>query len=281
MSSPPPLAIVVPSAADSPHLPGLLASLGEAADVFVVSEADDGPGKRVVAPREAGFAERANLGLAAAKDSGHAAAVLCNDDLVFLPGALRELADALGSPVADPGASARRVGVAGPLVLEWDGTTVQQAGISVSLFSGRIRVLREAPSEVQAVSGAAMAIDLACWEAIGGFDERFEFYFEDIDFCLRARAAGWQVRLVETAQVRHLGGGTRSRRSAEAAGHLGRSHALFCRGLPGGGAAQARRLWSSGAAGLAWSLRASGFRGARSFASGWREGLKADSPRRS
>jgi GT2 family glycosyltransferase len=270
MSSPPPLAVVVPSARASPHLPGLLASLGEAADVFVVSEAPKGPGNRVITPKEAGFAERANLGLAAARDAGHPKAVLCNDDLVFLPGALRGLADALD----EPSPPALRVGVAGPLVLEWDGKTVQQAGISVSLFSGRIRALRAAPREVQAVSGAAMAIDLACWEEIGGFDERFEFYFEDIDFCLRARAADWQLRLVETARVRHLGGGTRSQTSPEAAGHLGRSHALFCRGLPGGSAARTLRLWSSGAAGLGWSLRTSGLSGARRFARGWREGLK-------
>jgi GT2 family glycosyltransferase len=244
----------------------LLASLDGAFDLFVVSEAEDGPGHRIKGTSEAGFADLANRGLAAARQAGHSTALLCNDDIRFLPGALSLLRTAIAT---------EGVGVAGPLVLDWEGPRVQQAGIAVSLRSGRIRELSAPADEAQAISGAAMALDLACWEQLGGFDERYSFYFEDIDFCLRARAAGWTVRLVEDAQVRHRGGGTRTRRSPEAAWHLGRSHALFCRDLPGSAAARAGRLLWSGTAGLGWSLRASGLAGARGFARGWAEGLKA------
>ena len=268
MSSPAALAVVVPSAGGSPHLTALVASLDEDTALFVVSEETTGPGVRVPTQDDSGFAQRANLGLAAAKDAGHQTAVLCNDDLVFLPGALRRMRTAIHAPHES-------VGIVAPLVLDWDSDLVQQAGISVSLLSGRTRELRRVPSEVQAFSGAAMALNLRCWEELGGFDERFEFYFEDIEFCLRASAAGWALSLVEDARVRHRGGGTRSRSSPEAAWHLGRSHALFCCSLPGGRLARQRRLLWSGAAGLGWSLRASGLHGARNFARGWRTGLQA------
>ena len=263
MPAPRPLALVVPSAPESPHLPVLLDSVDTDVDLFVVSESWSGEGNHVVAATGAGFSRRANLGVKAAQAAGHSEVLLCNDDLRFLPGALEHLREALTAP---------GIGVAGPIVLDWEGSGVQQAGIRVSLRSGRIRELKQPPATLQALSGAAMALRVDCWSEIGGFDERYHFYFEDIDFCLRAKAAGWQLRLVEEAQVRHRGGGTRSRHSAEAAWHLGRSHALFCRTLPGGrGSNLGRTLWS-GTSGLGWSLRASGLAGARSFASGWRAG---------
>ncbi len=43
------------------------------------------------------------------------------------------------------------------------------------------------------VTGAAMAIRRAAWEAAGPLDEGFRFYAQDLDFCLRARRAGWEV----------------------------------------------------------------------------------------
>lgn len=53
----------------------------------------------------------------------------------------------------------------------------------------------------------------ACWllrreavEAVGGFDERFFMYAEDIDWCWRLRDAGWTTWFEPTALVRHLGG---------------------------------------------------------------------------
>ena len=41
------------------------------------------------------------------------------------------------------------------------------------------------------------------WESIGLLDEGFFFYYEDVDFCIRARAAGWKVMYIPSAQVLH------------------------------------------------------------------------------
>jgi GT2 family glycosyltransferase len=46
------------------------------------------------------------------------------------------------------------------------------------------------------------------WEVAGPLDEQFRFYCQDIEFCLRARKAGWRVAIVENARVAHAIGGT-------------------------------------------------------------------------
>ncbi|MCS6842037.1 MAG: glycosyltransferase family 2 protein [Roseiflexaceae bacterium] len=56
------------------------------------------------------------------------------------------------------------------------------------------------------VFGAVMFINRAVFEAIGGLDERYFMYYEDIDFCLRARAAGFRIAVFPDIHVMHEGG---------------------------------------------------------------------------
>jgi GT2 family glycosyltransferase len=48
-------------------------------------------------------------------------------------------------------------------------------------------------SEIEACSGAYMMISRACYEKVGGFDERFFMYGEDLDLCRRVREAGFKI----------------------------------------------------------------------------------------
>jgi len=52
-------------------------------------------------------------------------------------------------------------------------------------------------------SGACMLIPLSCYEKVGGMDERFFLYMEDVDFSWRARSAGFDVRVVPKALFSH------------------------------------------------------------------------------
>lgn len=56
------------------------------------------------------------------------------------------------------------------------------------------------------VSGTALFVRREVFEMLGGFDEEFFMYFEDVDFCRRARLAGWLVEYCPEMVVRHFGG---------------------------------------------------------------------------
>ncbi|WP_448542602.1 glycosyltransferase family 2 protein [Roseiflexus sp.] len=58
------------------------------------------------------------------------------------------------------------------------------------------------------VFGAVMFIRRDVFAAIGGLDERYFVYYEDIDFCLRARAVGFRIALFPDIHVLHEGGGS-------------------------------------------------------------------------
>ena len=61
---------------------------------------------------------------------------------------------------------------------------------------------------VEWVSGTAMLVRRTAFEEVGGFDEDYFMYVEDVDLCWRLRKAGWDVRYAPTAGVVHAIGGS-------------------------------------------------------------------------
>lgn len=61
---------------------------------------------------------------------------------------------------------------------------------------------------VDQVIGAFFLVRTSLWERLNGFDERFFVYYEEVDFSLRARKAGFSSIYLNTAQAFHKGGGT-------------------------------------------------------------------------
>jgi len=62
--------------------------------------------------------------------------------------------------------------------------------------------------EVDHVMGAFLLTRHCIFETLGGFDERFFVYFEDVDFSLRANECGWKTIYLANTQAYHKGGGT-------------------------------------------------------------------------
>jgi N-acetylglucosaminyl-diphospho-decaprenol L-rhamnosyltransferase len=56
------------------------------------------------------------------------------------------------------------------------------------------------------VSGACFVVRREAFEQVGGFDEAYFMYLEDVDLCWRLGQAGWQVRYAPAAEVTHLQG---------------------------------------------------------------------------
>jgi GT2 family glycosyltransferase len=63
-------------------------------------------------------------------------------------------------------------------------------------------------AEVEVLSGCFWLARRKAVEEVGGLDERFFFYAEDMDWCRRFKDAGWKVVFVPEATATHFGGGS-------------------------------------------------------------------------
>lgn len=172
----------------------------------------------VASGRNGGFAYGNNVGirLATAGDVDTEHLLLLNPDTVVRRGAVRALLDFMDS---HPGA-----GIVGSRLEDAVGVAECSAHTAPSplgelessarlgLFSrlfARHRVsppLRDHAHVCDWVSGASMLIRRRVVDAVGGLDEGFFLYFEEVDFCTRARHAGWQVWFEPASHVVHLEG---------------------------------------------------------------------------
>jgi GT2 family glycosyltransferase len=160
--------------------------------VFVDNEAVGEPSRaEVVALAEnRGYAGGANAGLERAfGDPATSHALLLNDDIELAPGALELLAEACGdNACASP-------------VIEAPGPDAFSGGRLDARGFGR-----HEPGARDFLTGAALCLPRAAWERVGRLDERLFLYYEDVEWCLRARAAGFALRVEPGATARHEGG---------------------------------------------------------------------------
>lgn len=80
---------------------------------------------------------------------------------------------------------------------------------------------------VDYVEGACLLVRRAAWQAVGGFDEGFFMYSEEVDWCRRMDDAGWEVWYEPTAVVYHWGGGSSMSRKPEREADLYRSRMRY------------------------------------------------------
>ncbi len=83
--------------------------------------------------------------------------------------------------------------------------------------------------EVDQVMGAFFLVRESLFQYLGGFDDRYFVYYEDLDFSLRARKAGWKSVYYTEAQCFHQGGGISSQVKALRLFYLLRSRILFAK----------------------------------------------------
>lgn len=91
------------------------------------------------------------------------------------------------------------------------------------------------------VNGAVLLVEPEAWRAVGGFDERYFLFCEEVDWCLRASAAGWRTLLDGSVTVDHVRGGTFSGRGTKASYYYHRNLYHLCEKFAGRSAW--RRHW--------------------------------------
>jgi GT2 family glycosyltransferase len=149
------------------------------------------------------FSRMNNLGAAAATGS---ILLFLNDDTEALE---RSWLSRLAAQVERPA-----VGVAGAQLVYPSGT-LQHGGVAIGIGDGCGHLGRDSSAltprwpwlhltrDVSAVTGACMAIQASVFNRLGGFAEEFPVNYNDIDLCLRARAAGYRVIYEAGAVLRH------------------------------------------------------------------------------
>ena len=159
-----------------------------------------------------GFGTAANRGVE--RSSGDLVMIL-NPDTLVEPGTTKALVAALEN---DPTLAA-----VGPRVDTPDGSLYPSArrfpalGVAAghaflglvspaNRFTRRYRMLdwdHTTAGEVDWVSGTCMLVRRSTFEAVGGFDERYFMYVEDVDLCWRLREAGWRIGYEPAGRVIH------------------------------------------------------------------------------
>jgi N-acetylglucosaminyl-diphospho-decaprenol L-rhamnosyltransferase len=158
--------------------------------------------------------------------------LLLNADTELTPGAAAALAEYLDRHP--------RAAVAGPRLTRREGAyepsahrfptprslLVQESGLTRVLGLGR-REWQAGP--VDWVLGAALAIRRDAFVAVGGFDEEYFLYQEEVDLCHRLHEAGWEIHYAPVATVVHVGGGSTGERESELFAQFVRSTRHFAR----------------------------------------------------
>lgn len=165
-----------------------------------------------------------NLGFARANNQGLARAT---GQHIFFLNCDTELIEDSAS-VLLPAATDQRIGIVGPELLNSDQTHQQSVRRFPTLIDQVIVLLKlrhllartsamrgyladpgdgqRQPIQVDQVMGAAMMLRSGVIQELGGFDERYPNWFEEVDLCQRARLAGYQIVYYPLTKIIHHGG---------------------------------------------------------------------------
>jgi GT2 family glycosyltransferase len=185
-----------------------------------------------------GYGGGNNLGILYALRRGYDACWILNNDTTVECHSLGRLMREL---MADP-----RVGIVGACVLEADDSeTIQCVGGGLyDRWTSRVRLIGQGGPASDAsrsypspdfISGASMLLAAASLRAVGGLEEGYFLYCEEIDLAWRLRRAGWSMRVAPDAVVRHSMGSSagshsvREHRSASSMFYSARSSVLLAR----------------------------------------------------
>lgn len=147
-----------------------------------------------------GFAGGNNVGIKYALENGADYVMLLNNDAIVAPDFLTELVNV--------GESDSRFGILGSRIYEYGTEAIAFDGGKVNkwLTKGEhkaVEIKLQQLREVDYITGAAMLIKREVIKKIGLMREEYFLYYEDVDWCLRARKAGYKCILVPASRIWH------------------------------------------------------------------------------
>jgi GT2 family glycosyltransferase len=196
------VAVVIVTYNSAAVLPGCLGSIPAGTTIVVVDNASTDRSAALAEAHGATVLRQArNLGFGTACNRGAesvpgAHVLFLNPDARLETGALARLQATLET-FADAGA-------VGPLLAGADGRPALRGGSALhDKPTGPPLPLPEGPCCWPLLTGAALLVRRSAFDALGGFDEAIFLYYEDDDFSLRLRQAGWSLLVEPRARVFH------------------------------------------------------------------------------
>ncbi len=180
------------------------------------------PDVRVLDPgTNVGYATAANRGIAV---TAAPVVAVCNPDLEVRPGtaaamlarldAEPDLA-AVGPKLRNPDGTQYPSGRAHPALLDAAGHAVLGRLVPRNRFTRRYRQLDvdwSRPRDVDWLSGAMLFLRRAAVDSVGGWDECYFMYMEDVDLCWRLRRMGWRIAYEPGGEAVHVQGASTAAR---------------------------------------------------------------------
>lgn len=163
-----------------------------------------------------GFAGGCNLGIKKAIDDGCTHILLINNDAeidskFFLDRLLLTSYDISSAVIMSVGNHKKEPDYGG--IVDW--------------FFGR-NTHRASQGRIDYISGACFFAKSEVFKKVGKFDERFFLYYEDADYCLRAKKLGYTVGVVPDISIRHQLSSSTNKLGYKKLLILAQSHLLFC-----------------------------------------------------
>lgn len=183
--------------------------------------------KKITVGKRVGYGEAANIGI---KESSGKLILLLNTDVKLHEDMLKILADFFEIN--------KVVGIVGPRVLSLDDprdvSIYDIPGINFKRLLGRIKPIKpqfiaalDNPTVVDWLSGSIMFFKKTVWEKVKGFDTRYFMYWEDSDFCIRAKDLKYKSYLVPNAVAWHKGSAIIGKNNLEKTYYQSRNYLLF------------------------------------------------------
>jgi hypothetical protein len=222
VSRAPSAAVVIPSWNSLGLLPRCLASLGDRDAELELLVVDNGSTDGTPAyleregvpcvslPRNIGFAAAVNLGVARVRAG---AVLVLNADTALEPGCVGRLREALGEDPALGGVQPRILQLEGEEPGPPESARLYSAGQALGADGRAFELGAGEPQrpellarrEVFGVCGAVCLLRRELFDELGGYDESYFAFYEDVDLNVRARIAGLRFEYVPEAVVWHLG----------------------------------------------------------------------------
>lgn len=146
-----------------------------------------------------GFASGNNIGIKFALEHGADYVLLLNNDTIVTPGFLM--------PLMDTFKVNEKIGLVSPLIFQGNSKKIWFSGGKINWLKMRTKHLnksRKKNYKSDFISGCAMFVKKEVFKKVGLLDEDFFLYWEDADFSVRVKRAGFECMIVPDSQIGHF-----------------------------------------------------------------------------